>query len=259
METTPQDVSLAVREVASYFPDLSTCEPDVIKFLTKKMKKYLKQQRYLIRKAEGSANNENQNIEPMIKINAPKESDQLDVNSEPSKTSTEERSVLSPRKRALSCDPYEFDQNATEQSAVNLSSKSKKAKMCLQSKNVPIQHAENVDTSGMTGKEFSSQNSLNVKFEVGHFVVLGKDMDEYEFCRIDEIVYHKSSAKYYMNITYYQLIDGRLEVYPEPDSDKPWVGKKVPLNTVILNLRHTRLVDTDMKNKLRDITTDLYS
>ncbi len=331
METTPEDISLAVREVASYFPALSSCEADVIKFLSKKIRAYLKQQRHKAKK-----NTQGPNPEPTI--NAENESEQSDVGSntksilagsvlspkenvhdrnppanppnpsqiesgnneqtldvqsvmtaqnEPEKNTQDQNHepmiheqngslkldgnirpndintvAGSPRKRALQTDHYEFNEStpvlSTDQHSA---SKSKKAKMSSVSKKQPKTHAqaENVEPTQMAGKEFSSQNSQNVKFEVGHFVVLGQDIDEYEFCKIDDIVYHKGSKKYYMNITYYQLLDGRLEVYPEPGSDKPWTATKVPLNTVILNLRHTRLVDTDMKNEIIDITRDLYS
>ncbi len=290
-EHTPEDVSLAVREVASYFPALSQCESDVIKFLSKKIKAFLKQQRHLKKKAaekeaENSTHVANDKSAPQQSQLSPiqskedrnpqpatvtdKESGQSDADSPPIDKSRDTKcsssdnepdavseSVLSKRKRPVTKDPYDFDENIPVLSTTNRSSaKSKKAKMS----NATPKHSEILDATEMAGKEFSSQNSLNVKFEVGHFVVLGEDTDEYHFCRVDDIVYHKPSAKYYMNITYYQLIDGRLEVYPARDKpDKPWTDKKVPLNTIILNLRHFRLVDRDMQNEILKITKEYYS
>ncbi len=337
--TPAEDISLAVREVASYFPALIECESDVIKFLSKKIKAFLKQQRHLLR--QKTKKNEQDPVkksvqDPNPQNGTPKESGQVDVHIPPNDPSvnlgspvdrahpphpehlarTQKESVecnadtqpnaksgvtepvlsgmdasmdlnpeplvnsqgdsgqfdadthvndtkarggsaFSPRKRTLANDHYNFDDIPVLSPVKPFVSKSKKAKVSSK----PTPPAENVGATDMKGKEFSSQNSCyNVKFEVGHFVVLGEDIDEYHFCQIDNIEYHKSSAKYHMSITYFKLVDGRLEVWPdEKDPEKPWTDKKVPLNTVILNLRHSRLIDTEMVNKITEITREIYS
>ncbi len=155
----------------------------------------------------------------------------------------------SPRKRSLS---HDIQHSSRSNQDISKAKKSRKSKV------ISIPATKNSDDTEMLGKEFSSQNSLNVKFEVGHYVVLGNDVDDVEYCKIDSIDYHKQSAKYSMEVTYYKLLDGRLEVCLEPNGKKPWTGTKVPLNTVILNLRHSRFVDTEMREKLQAITREIY-
>ena len=252
-KSTHHEIRIAAGEVAQYFTALSSCDKDTLDFLTKKIKTYLKAQRKKLKKKNGTGPLPTENWENEIEaVSAETDYDQVDE-----KNSVEN---VSPRKRVLSSDHYDFDENEDTpvlNSVKRPPGKSKKAKVCRVSE---ITQAKNEDVPEMTRKEFSSQNSRDIKFEIGHFVVLGKDIDAYEFCRIDNVEYHKLSGKYHMSITYYHLIDGRLEVlHKKGNGNKPLTQTRVPLNTVILNLRHTRLVDTDMKNEIIKITRDLYS
>ncbi len=265
---TAQDVRLAAHQVASYFPALSSCEADVIKFLSKKIRSFLKSQR---KKINRKKNKENPNPSPMDEnaesgdecyeqsdddegIGANKETPE--ASSIPSNSTS--KAKKSPRKRCLSEGLESTDFSADNQTSNATNHSVKKVKRSIPN---PVPTSDPVPSeSEPVQKEFCSQNSQNVKFSEGHFVVLGKDVDEYEFCKVDKVVYHKEFRKYSLDVTYYEEIDGRLEVHPIRKKGKivkpkkPWTGSKIPLNTIIYNLKDTRLVDSDIKRKICEIT-----
>ncbi len=270
-ESSPQLVSLAVREVASYFPGLSNCESDVIQFLTKKIKGFLKQHKYRnnLKKKE----NENAKNLNAVVVEVQKESDLDPSEFEPELDgeSTVTQSVSS------DIHPPQEPQPSMKKNAKPVPRKKPALKRALpESKSEghvkansppkpkksktpnPVLSVDHANDSVMP-REFSSNNPQNVKFQEGDFVVLGEDVDKYHFCKIDKIDYDKQSTKYFMNVTYHELIDGRLEECLKPKTTKIWHAKRVPLNTVILNLRYTRLVDNDMKSRISAITNELYS
>ena len=321
-ETSPLLESLAVREVASYFPGLSNCESDVIKFLTKKIKAFIKQHKYRanLKKKESEKDknpnpvneeqneppvdpnpvNEEQN-EPPVDPNPVNEEqneppvDPFDFESELDRESTVTGSVshdlhhtqetqpsvkktgkFAPRKKpAPRKQPEKTILSACEQPVRPTQSPRKRSLLENKSEGHIIKAnsppkakksktpdpVSSVDGSNdpVNPREFCSNNPENVKFQEGDFVVLGEDVDTYHFCKIDKIDYDKQSTKYFMNVTYHELIDGRLEECLKPKTTKIWHAKRVPLNTVILNLRYTRLVDNDIKSRISAITKELYS
>ncbi len=293
-EYTDHDITLAVREIASYFPALSSCDADVLKFLKKKLRAYLKQQRHHIKRkslndpSSKQSSNESEKLseqsdidtqsdaentlqpnlptaklvpssdkpeQPLCKSSEPTESPGCHKDGENPAPSLRKRSLLEASKPTEATS--NTDSNIPDGYLVNSSSPN--AKKAKKSTSGDPTCATGCVTNADMPKEFCSQNPQNVKFEEGHFVVLGEDIDQFHFCKIDNIEYHKSSGKYFMGVTYYNLIDGRLEVCPKPGRNIPWTASKVPLNTVILNLRHTRLVDNDVKKRISEITKDLYS
>ena len=315
-ESSPQLVSLAVREVASYFPGLSNCESDVIQFLTKKIKGFLKQHKYRnnLKKKE----NENAKNLNAVVVEVQKESDldpsefEPELDGESTVTQSVSSDIHPPQEpqpsmkkvievqKESDLDPFEFEPELDGESTVTQSvssdihppqepqpSMKKNAKPVPRKKPAlkralpeskseghvkansppkpkksktpnPVLSVDHANDSVMP-REFSSNNPQNVKFQEGDFVVLGEDVDKYHFCKIDKIDYDKQSTKYFMNVTYHELIDGRLEECLKPKTTKIWHAKRVPLNTVILNLRYTRLVDNDMKSRISAITNELYS
>ncbi len=253
---TPQDIRLAAHEVASYFPALSSCEPDVIKFLSKKIRAFVKSQRKRIKRKNAD------NPKPGL-IDNEHESGEIHDKSDDEDIDIDMTENISPRKRCLS-ESVEPDTGA--QSSSKPKCPAKKVKKAIPDKpkklipdSAPGASDHVSSAPDPVGKEFCSNNPENVKFEEGHFVVLGKGVDAYEYCKVDKVVYHKQFQRYSMEVTYYEEIDGRLEVYPIPNKTEPWKGKKVPLNTIIMNLRKTRLVDSDIKKRIREITRQLYS
>ncbi len=204
---TSHDIRIAAGEVAQFFPALAECDAEILKFLSKKIKTYIKSQRKKINKSKESKENAPHSLSPELPSDGNQAVDKDPENEQVDQMDSVE--TVSPRKRALSrSDPYDFDEDIPAIKTVKRSvAKSKKPKPQA----VPTsRQAENAAIAEASGKEYSGIG--DIKFEIGHFVVLGKDIDEYDFCKVDSVEYHKLSGKYHMSITYFELIDGRLEV-----------------------------------------------
>ncbi len=241
----------------------------MIKFLSKKIRSFVKSQR---KRKNRSTNKDKENANPLSIENCNElenvqgESDNENDESGNDVNMMEGHATTSPRKRCLSesGEPEPGESNGDKQTNIPPNIPAKKAKK-TQVDPVPTSSDPQPSASDPVAKEFCSQNSQNVKFEEGHFVVLGKGVDSYEFCKVDRVVYHKEFRRYSLDVTYYEVLDGRLEVHPKRKKGKnvkpgkPWTGSKIPLNTIIFNLRSTRLVDSDIKRRLCEITKELYS
>ncbi len=106
------------------------------------------------------------------------------------------------------------------------------------------------------GTVYTTTNELKVDFKVGDFVVIGEDVDMYEYAKVDGVTYNEKVHGHYLSVTYYQPCKdtGRLTV--SMTKKGPWTDT-CPMDCVIMRLVNTT-VDSGLKEKILSITKDIY-
>ena len=107
--------------------------------------------------------------------------------------------------------------------------------------------------------EITTSNGQEVKIGLGDFDVIGSDVDDYHFGKVEEI--HQTDEGCYLSTIYHEpnTDTGQLKAAIMPRKrNTARRDDNCPLNSVIMNIGQSGVVEEETVQKICDLTAELY-
>ena len=104
-------------------------------------------------------------------------------------------------------------------------------------------------------KVYKTSNSLEVKFMIGDFVVVGIDVDDFDIARVDGV--HEEESMELLQVTYFKADLKKQELLVRKQYRQPWTDT-CAINSVIMCLGHDYGLTKEVIQTILSVTRTIY-